>query len=304
MSLLEKIKQRSVKGKDESLLKSIKIYSLSEPYKDSNNKDLKSWKCHAEADQKIKTFTDPATFKSLDDLCEKLKQLIDKHSSRKRKLNETFVHKKPLTYFITESCMYKCLERCLNEDKFYSKDGLDFLIYNQFVTSVIHTVMVKCIMKYGDLYLLRAFNMKLKESLILELLKYVIKDIVAEEVQNLQKSFSLETIEIKSEIVDKVTIVLSLELDFEKMREQLKLLLANDAITLLQLLRYILFQVSPAFYGDPSCICFKSELTEKMVVRWIDSLISAQMISFATSPIAKPIVEELNANISDQVGII
>ena len=211
------------------------------------------WKCDVTADQKLKTYTDPKSFKSLDDLHEKLQKLIDANTneSRKRKLDENVQPRKPKAYYITETCLYRCLQRSLSEESFYSKTALSFLMKHQFITTVVHDLVVDCIIKYKNISLLKPgiLKFKLNESLVLKLLKSIINKMNPEITETIQKNIMLDGDLVDDSVVKEIGYILSLEVDMSLIREQLKLLLANEAVVLIQLLRTFLFKVSPAFPG-------------------------------------------------------
>jgi len=243
-------------------------------------------KCEVIAQKKLKKFTDAEAFKSLEELCIQLEKYITKHNdnTRKRKLNEE-TSRKSRSFYITEAFLHKCLERCLKEDSFYCKTSLIYLMENQFITTALQGILVQCYEKYNDIKLLQmiASHVKLKNALVVTLLQKVMSKLTAEETDKLLNTYKmLDYCPINPEILEQILTILTMSSNVGSMKEQLKLLSSNESIMLVQLLHYILYEVSNALIHNSDFPLDVPKVSEKQVRYYIFLLFSSENELFSS----------------------
>ena len=225
--------------------------------------------CNILPQKRLKKFTDPDSFKSLDELCQELEKYMntERKIGEKRKLDEKKTKVKSRSFYITETCLCKCLERCINEREFYSMQSLKYLINKKLITTALHGLLVECFMKYDDIGVLQIIStrIRLKEYLVVKVLLNVMGKMESGTCEQIILNKDSNKCLVSSEILQRLLYIISMELDFSILKEQLKLVVAKEAMTLLKMLQYILCQVSNALEKDPDFALSVKNVTEMKV---------------------------------------
>ena len=220
----------------------------------------------------MKTFDDDESFKTLDDLCEQIKKYeqggksgIDQRKERKKRKIKL---KKRRLFVITDSCLCKCLERCINEKSFYSVKSLNYLIKNDLISLVVHKLLVECYMKYDDLELLRMIvsNLDINEEIVIQILQFVLKNIDEETCQRILHNEQMQSCSVSKDILQRFVELFSIEIKHFSLKQHLKLLESKEAMVLLKILQYLVKQTSLAMYSDVNFKINKDGLSEMKVL--------------------------------------
>ncbi|XP_047144244.1 uncharacterized protein LOC100199139 isoform X1 [Hydra vulgaris] len=174
------------------------------------------------------------------------------------------------------------LKRCLADKAFWSESGLISLIENCFITQRLCDTMLELILKY---HFVEVFQVIKKCKLVL-----TSKQIVAV-LKFLLSSYVKQDLTHQSKIVqDELSSVMHLDFDEVTMRSHFKSLSTNEASIFLKFLVAVLKDCSTAIKANDLIFHRHSEAT---VLKWIDSLLSAHLLSFIVSTTFFPMVEEL-----------
>jgi len=301
MSLLDIIKKKK-SNECVKLQKTGKLYTIDFPEKETEHGIDE---CNILPQRKLKKFTNPDSFGTLDDLCQELEKFMntERKVGEKRKLDKKKTNVKSRSFYITETCLCKCLERCINEKGFYSIQSLKYLIKKKLITSALHGLLVECFMKYDDIGLIQIIStcIRLKEYLVVKVLLNVMGKMESGTCEQIILNQDLNTCLVSTDILQRLLYIISMEIDFTILKEQFKLVVAKEAMTLLKILQYILNQVSNALEKDPDFALNVQNITEKKVLGWLDSLVSAHTMTFATSPLMKSSIQNLDTSTKKQI---
>jgi len=305
MSLLDIVKQRK---SGDNIVESVNpgnTYSLSISTDQGNVEDGAF-----EVIQKdnIQTFNDYESFKTLEDLCEQLREYeeetrpgpVPRKEMNKSKKKRS---KKRKLYRVTDSCLCKCLERCINDETFYSVKSVRYLIKKDLITSLLHKLVVECYMKYDDLELLQTIVSKLdiNEEFVVQIVQFVLKNMDEETCRCLLDNEQMESCGVYKTILKRLVAILTVEVQKNSLKEQLKLLESKEAMVLLKILQYLVKQVSLSVNGDEKFKIDISGISEMKILVWIDALISAHTITFATNNSMKSTIKDLGSIANDQL---
>ncbi|XP_065660113.1 uncharacterized protein LOC100199139 isoform X4 [Hydra vulgaris] len=181
------------------------------------------------------------------------------------------------------------LKRCLADKAFWSEAGLVSLIENCFITQRLRDTMLELILKY---HFVEVFQVIKKCKLVL-----TSKQIVAV-LKFLLSLYVKQDLTYQSKIMqDELSSVMHLDFDEVTMRSHLKSLSTNEASIFLSFLVAVLKDCSTAVKANDLIFHKHSEAT---VLKWIDSLLSAHLLSFIVSTTFFPMVEELRQLIAMQ----
>jgi len=300
MSLLDMVKQRK---SDDNIVESVNsgsTYSLS----------ISTDQGNIEAIQKddVQTFKDYENFKTLEELCEQLREYEDETQPDpvpRKEINKTKKErsKKRKLYRVTDSCLCKCLERCINDKTFYSVKSVRYLIKKDLINSLLHKLVVECYTKYDDLELLQTIVLKLdiNEELVVQIVQFVLKNTDEETCRRLLDNEQMESCGLYKTILKRLVAIFTVEIQKKSLKEQLKLLESKEAMVLLKILQYLVKQISLSVNGDEKFNIDISGLSEMKILVWIDALISAHTITFATNNSMKSTIKDLGAIANDQL---
>lgn len=247
-------------------------------------------------------------FKSLQDLSKELELYAEKSKKvvcRKRKQHsESESILKPFSSYVTEGCITSALRKCNNNESFWSVVGLKSLISNHYITQASHAAMFDCIFKYNSIDVLETLvlnNYKISEKYLIQSIKHIVRSVQKTEIEQLSLTLMWESCPVKENIAKELCYVIAFEFDEIYMKEQMKLLNADEALVLIQFLHYILYIESPALISDVSTdIEVSKHISESKILSWLDALLTTQLMIFATSPSLKDLISQLNKTITRQ----
>ncbi|XP_057310908.1 nucleolar protein 11-like [Hydractinia symbiolongicarpus] len=276
------------------------LYTLEKPKKEKT-----VWTSEVTTAKESAIFKNVEEYQTLDNLAKQLDAyvLATEKALRKRKYDDENLRlSHPSCSYVTESCLRAALQRCKRDPKFWSKNGLEYLIKNNYISKSLQGDVFSCIFQYNVIDLLKISVRHIKgisEKCIVKCLKHIIKSVDKSDIDKLTLTLSWDGCPVDLDVAKILLCMIPVSFDETCMTEYLKLLTADEALVFLQFLHYILAVVSPALISN--CITdidVPKEITEKKVFSWVNCLLSAQLMTFNTSPTLKQLVPELKKTLS------
>ena len=212
---------------------------------------------------------------------------------------------RPLSGYVPQESIFSALQTCMTSESFWSKEGLDILLENKYITPGLDDdVIFECILKYKSFsslkFLAKSFNV-VPEKYVIKTLKTIISMVDIGGAKPLHtKLYSIDC-PVTEDIAVNLTYVMLLPVNKVSLREYLKLLTADEALVLLQCLHFLLYAISPALLNKSTkTITFDEGITESKVVMWLDLLLTAHLMVFTTSPTLSPLVSDISMTIRKQ----
>lgn len=172
---------------------------------------------------------------------------------------------KPKTLIVTESCLYRTLEKCIIEKSCKtSLSSLIYLIESDLITSPMYKLLVEWYKENDDMKLLTIMLSKLDigEEFVVDMLQIVLKNINDDTCHRLLHNEKARGCCVNKFVLKRIVLLCSVELHLSSLKEQLKLLAAKEAMVLLKILEYLAKQTSLALNSDDTFKFDKGRLTE------------------------------------------
>jgi len=249
--------------------------------------------------EEVKTPLDIHKFNNLKQFSNALQQLCQKNrkikqsKKKKQKVDIETLHR-PSSGYVQQETIFSALQKCLStgEEKFWSKEGFDILLGNNYITAGLDDDKVfQCIWKY------KAYSSfkEMAKSYIVVPEKYIIK--------------TLKTMLLSSDenfppphgVAENISFIVLLPVNKVVLKDYLKLLSVNEALLLLQCLHYLLKVVSPAINMQlPLGKSIDEDVSESKVVMWLDLVMTAHLMVFTTTPTLNPLISEIKSTLKKQ----
>lgn len=211
----------------------------------------------------------------------------------------------PSSGYVPQEIIFSALRKCLTVEGFFSAKGLGVLLENMYITpGVDDDLIFEVILKYKAYSLLniiaKTFNV-VAEKHIVRTLKGILHGVSIDESKSLCTNLYTVDCPVPSIVISNLIGVLKLPLNKVGLKDYLKLLTLNEALAFLQCLIYILHRVSPALVQGPLKDKLVDEgITESIVVIWLDLLLTAHLMAFATSNTLPSLINDIRLCIQKQ----
>jgi len=250
---------------------------------------------------------DLTKFKTLKDFSNELEKYArsnKKQMPQKKKKLSHFSYM-PSSGFVPQQLIFAALRKCLANKTFWSSKGLQVLLENSYITPGFDDGLIfECILKYksyASLKLIAKSFDVVGEQYILKTLKSILNCVVVDEAKPLHKKLYTTDCPVADSIIVDLSYAMLLPVNKMLLKEYLKLLTLNEALILLQCFNFMLHLVSPALVKGPlNCKLFDEGMTENRVVMWLDLLVAAHLMAFATSHTLQSLIPEMRLFVRKQ----
>jgi len=212
----------------------------------------------------------------------------------------------PSSGYVPQELIFSALRKCMTNEAFWSAKGLDILLENNYITPGFDDDLIfSCILKYKSytsLKLIARYFEVVADKYIIKTLKSILKSVVIEESRSLHTNLYSIGCPVSDKVIADLSYTMMLPVNKMSLKEYLKLLTLNEALIFLQCLNFMLHIVSPALVEGPlkSNLCEGEEITERLVVMWLDLLLTAHLMSFATSQTLHSLIPDIRLCINKQ----
>jgi len=252
-------------------------------------------------------------FKTLKDFTHQLESFIHKTTTikitpegfqqKKRKVDVT-THR-PTAGYVPQETIFAGLEKCISNEEFWSKEGLDALLSNNCITPGINDDAVfKCIWKYNAYSSFKAMVVSYQivpDKYILQSLKCLLNNVPAGEVTALMSNLQTDVFSVPPGFVLDLSYIVLLPFNTSSLKDYMKLLTVDEALKLMQCFYFLLHLVSPALVTKCTDTNLIDEgVTERKVVLWLDLVLTAHIVVFTTSPSLSPIISDIKKSLQRQ----
>jgi len=210
----------------------------------------------------------------------------------------------PSSGYVPQELIFSALRKCMTNETFWSAKGLDILLENNYITPGYDDELIfNCILKYKSYKSLkliaRSFEV-VADKYIIKTLKSILDSVVLDESKLLHtKLFSIDC-PVSDKVIADLSYTMLLPVNKMSLKEYLKLLTLNEALMLLQCFNFMLHIVSPALVKGPLKSKWCEEVTESLVVTWLDLLLTAHLMAFATSQTLHSVIPDISLCIKKQ----
>jgi len=224
---------------------------------------------------------------------------------KKQKLEFTFI---PSSAYISQELIFSALRRCITDENFWSEKGLQGLLENKYIMAGYNDdIVFQCIIKYRSFSLLtlvaNTFHV-VADKYIIRVLAAILVNIAADgSVEVAHKSRYHSDCPVSDSAIADMSYAMTLPVNKITLKESLKVMTMDEALITLQCLVYMLHVVSPALAEDATKRSkFDARMTEDRIVLWIDMLLSAHLMGFATTPILDSLISDISLCLQKQLN--
>lgn len=213
-----------------------------------------------------------------------------------------------VSHLIPEPVFGHILSRCHTDESFWSETAMKSIIYSKSLPRRFYPLVFKCLFKYNALDLLEACTSSLAnvpEACIVDSVKYLVRSDATDKssMKASSETLRLVTCPVSSPASGYLLIVLTFSFDDHTLQSELARLTQNEALVLIQYLRYLLALASPALYSSHIAdnVNIPESLTEKKILIWLELLLTTHLLSFVSSPSLRPLLMEIRKTFRHQI---
>merc|ERR1711973_197086 len=224
---------------------------------------------------------------------------------KKQKLEFAFI---PTSAYISQELIFSALKKCMVNENFWSAKGFQMLLENKYIMAGYNDALVfECIIKYKSFslpkFVAQTFQV-VGDKYVVQVLAAILHNIAVDDSAEVaQKGRYYSDCPVSDIAIADMSYAMVLPVNKTSLRESLKVLTLDEALITLQCLVYMLHVVSPALARDATKSSkFDGRMTEGQIVMWIDLLLSAHLMGFASTHILESLISDINLCIQKQLN--
>jgi len=212
----------------------------------------------------------------------------------------------PSSAYVSQERIFSVLQNSISNEKFWSESSLRMLLENKYIVPGHNDdVVFNCIIKYKSFSLLKlvAQNFHIvTDKHVIRILSAILNGVTLEEATAAaQTSHYYSDCPVSESVVADLSYAMVLPVNKTTLSNSLKVLTLDESLILLQCLVFMLHVVSPALAKDvEKSSKFDDGMTEGRIVLWLDALLTAQLMSFATSHTMEVVMPDIKLCIQKQ----